>query len=211
MEHMKSIRDRIYLKKILSLFKMAMIFFYMISISPSSHAGSLMLNKQKFSLEGKESWKKLGSTHFDIYHEPNVNLRAIERKLRKRATFEITKDRHDYMDSYEDKVAYRMDLLCRQTADILGMDLPEVRIKVLIFKTKSKLEKEYYKIFGEKNYPISFFIYRYNTIYTSEKTISDSVISHEIGHAIVDNYFVVRPPHEIKEILSRYVDKHLED
>jgi predicted Zn-dependent protease len=47
------------------------------------------------------------------------------------------------------------------------------------------------------------------TIYTSEQDISDSVIAHEIGHAVVDHFFTVKPPEKIGEMLAQYVDVHL--
>ena len=87
----------------------------------------------------------------------------------------------------------------------------KMRVKVKIFKDRAELNDEYYRIFGERGNLISFYAYKFNTIYTTEDDISDSVMAHEIGHAIVDHYFVVRPPEKIKEILSQYVDMHLED
>ncbi len=57
----------------------------------------------------------------------------------------------------------------------------------------------------------SFYIHGYATIYTSMQDISDSVISHEMAHAVMDNYFKVMPPERAAEFLATYVDSHLEE
>ena len=40
--------------------------------------------------------------------------------------------------------------------------------------------------------------------------ISDSVMAHEMAHAVIDNYFNVIPPEKTAELLATYVDSHLE-
>ena len=57
----------------------------------------------------------------------------------------------------------------------------------------------------------AFYIYQYMTIYTSEESISDSVMSHEMAHAVIDSYFSANPPPKVAEILATYVDVHLEE
>jgi len=104
-----------------------------------------------------------------------------------------------------------MDLLFERAKEILDMHPRIKKIKVRIFKNRKELNKEYRRIFKENKSLISFYIYKYNTIYTTESDISDSVIAHEMGHAIVDHYFAVRPPEKVRELLAQYVDLHLED
>ncbi|MCX5666928.1 MAG: hypothetical protein NTY34_01245, partial [Candidatus Omnitrophica bacterium] len=57
----------------------------------------------------------------------------------------------------------------------------------------------------------SFYVHAYRTIYTSEESISDSVMVHEMAHAVIDNYFSVVPPAKVAEVLASYVDLHLEE
>jgi hypothetical protein len=86
-----------------------------------------------------------------------------------------------------------------------------LRIKIKIFRTRKELNDEYSKIFAATEDIKSFYIYKYNTIYVSEEDISDSVIAHEMGHAIIDHYFSVIPPEKVRELLASYVDLHLAD
>jgi len=110
-----------------------------------------------------------------------------------------------------EKIAYRMDILMKKVEEILGMKPRKMRVKVRIFKNRKELNEEYYNMFKNNETPRSFYIYKYNTIYTTERDISDSVMSHEMAHAVLDNYFVMRAPEEIAEILTRHVDLHLDD
>ncbi|MEA3489424.1 MAG: hypothetical protein U9R44_03655 [Candidatus Omnitrophota bacterium] len=157
-------------------------------------------------------WRTEKSAYFDIYYRPDAKLKKIERKLRRRVGFYDRKDLSTgFLNSIEKKIAYRMDLLFSRAKDILGM-YPRVKgVKIMILKDRKELNAEYYRIFGERQNFKSFYIYKHNTIYTTEKDISDSVLAHEMGHVIVDHFFVVRPPEQVRELLAQYVDLHLED
>jgi Zn-dependent membrane protease YugP len=37
------------------------------------------------------------------------------------------------------------------------------------------------------------------------------VVAHEVGHAIVDQYFMVRSPYNIHELLAQFTEKHITD
>ncbi len=36
-------------------------------------------------------------------------------------------------------------------------------------------------------------------------------MAHEIGHAIVDHYFKVRPPYNVHELMAQFVEKRISD
>jgi Zn-dependent peptidase ImmA (M78 family) len=84
-------------------------------------------------------------------------------------------------------------------------------LKIKIFRDREELNNEYYKIFMQRADLKSFYIHKYRTIYTCETDISDSVIAHELGHAVCDHYFLVIPPEKVREMLASYVDAHLEE
>ena len=159
----------------------------------------------------QNEWESVKSFYFTIYYRPGANLKKIERKLRKRAPYFSVDQEPPSVTTDADMIAYRMDLLFRCAKDILGMR-PRVKdLKIRIFKNRTEMKKEYRRIFGKTTKQISFYIYKNDTLYTNENDISDSVIAHEMGHVVVDHYFVAKPPERIREILSQYVDAHLED
>jgi hypothetical protein len=48
-----------------------------------------------------------------------------------------------------------------------------------------------------------------NTVYLNLNDFQEGMLAHELTHAIVDHYLLVRPPHATAEILARCVDNHL--
>jgi len=169
----------------------------------------IIFSKPLFAAE--EEWKTVESAYFTIYYKPDCNLKKIERRLRTRYLC-IEKDmKLSRPETPPEKIAYRMDILMKKVEEILGMKPRKMRVKVRIFKNRKELNEEYYNMFKNNETPRSFYIYKYNTIYTTERDISDSVMSHEMAHAVLDNYFVMRAPEEIAEILTRHVDLHLDD
>jgi len=158
-----------------------------------------------------EEWNAIESAYFTIYYKPDCNVKKIERRLRTRYFYVDEYRRQSKPENTEEKIAYRMDLLLKKIKEILGMHPRKMNLTIKIFKNKKELYEEYENIFNSQERHKAFYVHKYTTIYTTEGDISDSVMSHEIGHAVVDHYFVVRPPERVRELLAQYVDLHLED
>jgi len=41
--------------------------------------------------------------------------------------------------------------------------------------------------------------------------LNENILAHEMGHCIIDHYFVILPPRKIQEMLAVYVDIHLQE
>lgn len=160
----------------------------------------------------QEEWLSIRSVYLTIYYTPEVNLKRLERLLRTRY-IPVTAARRDLFTNraypVTDRIGSRLDLLFLRAEEILGMYL-QMDLKIKIFKNRNQIKDEYYEIYKTYENCASFYAHRMETIYTSEQDISDSVIAHEIGHAVVDHYFFVKPPQKIGEMLAQYVDIHLE-
>ena len=156
-------------------------------------------------------WDTVKSDYFKVYYRPDANLKSLNRKLKRRTFYLSNPSTRKTVVTQEEKMAARLDVLFRKVKEILGMR-PRVKpIKIEIHKDQRALNNRYFDIFGKTKHYKAFYVYKYNTIYTSERGISDSVLAHEMGHAVVDHHFVIRPPEKIREMLSQYVDLHLED
>jgi hypothetical protein len=55
----------------------------------------------------------------------------------------------------------------------------------------------------------AFYIQKNDTIYLNIDDLHEGMLAHEMAHAIIGRYFLVRPPRSTAEILAQYVDKHL--
>jgi hypothetical protein len=159
-------------------------------------------------------WVRLETGYLTIYYHPGADLDRIESRLRQRATYFSADIPSEYAD-VEEKIRYQLDALFRRAQNILDMH-PDMHLKIRIFGSREELNEEYIKIFSE-NTPEdiedeklkAFYVDKYKTIYASEDDISDSIMAHEMGHAIIDHYFAVIPPEKVRELLASYVDLHL--
>ncbi|MDP3730115.1 MAG: hypothetical protein Q8R14_01130 [Candidatus Omnitrophota bacterium] len=154
-------------------------------------------------------WSSMTSNFFVVYYDPSANLEDIETELKKRPLYFDQAARYGEVTT-EVEICQRLDKLYTRVQDVLDMHPNAPRIKIRIFKGRYELNDEFAKIFGKPGDFKSFYVYKYNTIYTSESDIEDSVIIHETAHAVIDHYFSVIPPETVREILAAYVDAHLE-
>jgi len=156
-------------------------------------------------------WYVIDTGYFTIYCDRNSDLKTIARKLGRRGLFTSGVYDPSPASSPSGKIAYRFTSLLRRAQDILDMRPNMKNLKVKIFKNRSQLYDEYYRIFGAAGEYESFYVYKNDTIYISEDTLSDNVVAHEMGHAVIDHYFSAVPPEKVRELLASYVDMHLED
>jgi len=154
-------------------------------------------------------FKKIESRYFTIYCRPEANFDRIARRLRKKMSYFGVSGA--YGGTVQENIAGRMDAILARAKEILDMYPKMPRINIKIFKNRKELGDEHSRIFGEERKHRSFYVHKQRTIYTSEQDISDSVIAHEMGHAIIDHYFKVIPSGTASEVLARYVDLHLGD
>lgn len=168
-------------------------------------------NDAEAEKDNGEKWFIIKSTSFTIYCKHAVNLSTIERRLGRRGLFISGVYGPNPVTAPPQKVAYRMDMLLKRVKAVLDMYPSNMNLKIKIFDARNDLNEEYFRLYGSRPDYKSFYVHDDETIYTSEQDMSDSVIAHEMGHAVIDHYFSVRPPKKISEVLASYVDKHLED
>ncbi|MCX5666741.1 MAG: hypothetical protein NTY34_00280 [Candidatus Omnitrophica bacterium] len=193
--------DRAFLKIVASLIITALL-----SLALSS---SVIFALDDEALPDNEGWSSVESNFFVLYYDPSANLEDLERELTKRPLYFDQQARYGEVTTIEE-ICQRLDKLYNRVQDVLDMHPKTPRIKIKIFRDRDGLNGEFVKIFDKQGDFKSFYVYKYNTIYTSESDIEDSVIIHEMAHAIIDHYFSVIPPETVGEILAAYVDAHLE-
>lgn len=159
---------------------------------------------------GKQ-WFTIKSGYLSIYCGQDVNLKSVANRLSRRGLFEAGVYDPNPAGAPSEKIAYMMDRLLKRVKEILDMWPEKMDLKIRIFKDRNALNSEYYRLFGTTPDYKSFYIFKYDTIYISEEDMSDSVVAHEMGHAVVDHYFSKIPPAKISELMAQYVDLHLED
>jgi hypothetical protein len=154
-------------------------------------------------------WSCVVSNFCVLYYSPSANLEDLERELTKRPLYLDQAARYGEVTTSRE-ICQRLDKLYNRVQDVLDMHPKTPKIKIKIFKDRDELNDEFVKIFGKPGDLRAFYVHKHGTIYTSESDIEDSVIIHEMAHAIIDHYFSVIPPDTVGEILAAYVDAHLE-
>jgi hypothetical protein len=156
-------------------------------------------------------WLSFQTTYFTVYYKPEVNLKRVLGRLNLRGLPTYSNLPAYTLTGIEAKVAYRLDVIFMRVREILGMYPNKAGIIIKIHKNRRSVSSELCYLNQPDEDCKSFYIYRQNTIYTSEQDITDSVVAHEMSHAVVDNYFSTTPPGKMAEILATNVDVHLDD
>jgi uncharacterized protein (DUF2132 family) len=158
-----------------------------------------------------DEWASFQTAYFNVFYKPEVNLKRVLGRLHSRSLPSYSNLPAYTLTGIEAKVAYRLDTIFMRVRDILGMYPDKADIKIKIFKNRQNISAELCFLNQTDGTCKSFYTYRFNSIYTSEQDVTDSVIAHEMAHAVVDNYFSTTPPEKMAEILATNVDFHLDD
>jgi hypothetical protein len=112
-------------------------------------------------------------------------------------------------ESPERELARKVDLLFEKVQQILDMRKEMRKVRVLVVSNKAELDRAYSKIFGGSNTVRGWYVFELNTVFLNAEDVHEGMLAHELGHAVIDHYFGVRPPRATAEILAKYVDKNL--
>lgn len=167
--------------------------------------------KETDDITSGAGWNVIESGLFSIYYQDGVSLNTVSRRLGKRGLFVSGVYGPNPTGVPQEKVAYRLDRLMKRVKEILDMYPRMNQMEIRIFRDREGLAVQYKSIFGENKDYKAFYAHKYRTIYTSEEDMTDSVIAHEMAHAVIDHYFGVVPPNKVTEVLASYVDMHLDD
>ncbi|MBM9605813.1 hypothetical protein [Desulfopila inferna] len=155
------------------------------------------------SLERKSRFATLRYINKEELRDFNEELyigRSLGRMLRKRNTVTI-----------EDEVMAKVDIIIEKAQVVLDMFPDNMHITVVILPGARDVAKVYEQHYGRKANHIAYYSLSEKTIYMSIRDTSLEVFSHEVGHAVVDHFFQVRPPYNIHELMAQFTAKHIED
>jgi hypothetical protein len=111
----------------------------------------------------------------------------------------------------EDEVIAKLDILVEKAETVLDMFPDKLHITIVLLPTRRDVAAVYKQKYGKHADHIAYYSLKEDTIYISVDDTELRVIAHEIGHAIVDHYFQVRPPYNIHELMAQFTEKHIND
>lgn len=148
-----------------------------------------------------------------LYYLPSANLRKIEARLRTRYLPIAPQYRALFTSSaypIENRISARLQFLLMRVEDVLGMKPMIARVDLKVLRSREELQEKSFEITRQREDHKAFYAHGLRTIFSSEQDIIDSIIAHEMAHAVIDHYFMAPPPSKVAELLAGYVDEHLE-
>ncbi len=110
-----------------------------------------------------------------------------------------------------DEVLAKIDIVIEKAEVVLDMFPDNLHINLVLLPSSDAVDAEYKRKYGKNVNYISYYSLSEKTIYMSVEDMRLQVLAHEIGHAIVDHYFKVRPPYAIHELMAQFTEKHITD
>lgn len=157
--------------------------------------------------------KKIESSHFSIYYRPSSDPLDLTQQLNITPSDRLLVGTSVTAGgSASVELAQATDILFSLVCNILDMQLYSYRGSIKVCLNEDELHSIYQNLFGkapESGHLGSFYVYELNTIYITQESFKRSILGHEIGHAVISNYFVVQPSVKIQEVLAGYVEYQL--
>jgi hypothetical protein len=161
----------------------------------------------------EDKWNVFSTRFCTVFYEKGAELKIINRRIN--LSFPDFYSPRSFKKepglAVEDIVSDKMDAIFNRVEELLDMYPARIHVAIYVYKNKEDLDGIYEEFFHEPNTAVSFYIYKTNSIYTTESAASESILAHEMAHCIIDHYFVILPPRKIQEMLAAYADVHLKD
>jgi hypothetical protein len=156
-----------------------------------------------FAIEAKSRYVTLQYSDKRVLREFNNKL-IIGRKLSS-----VVRKRN--VESVEDEVLAKADVIMEKVQVVLDMFPDKIYITLVLLPDDDDVAAKYKESYGKHQKNIAYYALSEKTIYISVDDTNLRVLAHEIGHAVTDQYFKVRPPYKIHELMAQFAEKHVTD
>lgn len=158
-------------------------------------------------------WAVIRGDKVSLYYLPGASLARIESRLGTRRLplsphYRRLFTSRDY--PIENRISARLQFLMMRVEDILGMKPFIPQLKIELYRTRQEMQGAYVRQGGAWIDARSFYVHKHALVFSSEQDLIDSIIAHEMAHAVIDHYFKAPPPVQVAELLAAHVDEHLE-
>ena len=156
-----------------------------------------------YGFERKSRYATLRYGSVDDLKELNDELyigRSLHRMMNKKDVVTV-----------EDEVMAKIDIIIEKAQVVLDMFPDNMHITVVLLPNAREVGRVYQQKYGRRANHIAYYSLSEDTIYISVNDTSLEVFSHEVGHAVVDHFFQVRPPYNIHELMAQFTSKHIQD
>ena len=109
----------------------------------------------------------------------------------------------------EQILAQKIDAVFERAQVILDMRGRFKKTAIRLHGDEAALHAAHEAIYKRPCRVRAWYRYKTNTVHVNVRDVHAGMVAHELAHAIIDHYLVVKPPARTAEILARYVDSHL--
>jgi hypothetical protein len=162
-----------------------------------------------FSLAAGSFAGTIESRYATIIYENDEMLREFNSSVRLRGLSYLMGNRTNLTVS--DEVKNKIDIISERVQLVLEMYVKTLKFKVVLLSSAREIRRVYRSKYGRDVDFISFFSPGEKTIYISVDDVELRIFGHEVGHAVIDQYFGVSPSVKIHEMLAKYAETHLEE
>jgi len=162
--------------------------------------------------ENGDKWLSLETRHTILHYESAEDLKRFNHNIDFSGgdggffVFPFSRDEKDIVEKTGEKV----DAIFERVQEILDMRKNMQKVVVNIYHDSHELDTAFLQVYQQPRRIRAWYRYWNNTIYINSRDLHAGMLAHELAHAVIDHYMVVRPPRATAEILARYVDEHLE-
>ena len=111
-----------------------------------------------------------------------------------------------------DEVLAKVDIIIEKVEAVLDMFPDNYHIQLVLLPNASEVAVIYKQKYGKDVNHIAYYSLSEKTIYISVNDTRLRVLAHEIGHSVVDYYFLkIRPPYNIHELMAQFAEQHVTD
>lgn len=161
----------------------------------------LLTSGPAYSLKKKSRITTIHYSSMELLREFNGEI-YLPRSLRRTVAIRGAK-------LVDDEVIAKVNAIIEKAQRVLDMFPDKFHVHIVLLPTKRDVVNLFYKKYGKKFRSIAYYSLSEKTIYISVNDSNLRVLTHEIGHAIVDHYFKVRPPYNIHELMAQFVEKNI--
>jgi len=119
--------------------------------------------------------------------------------------------RNQRPDTIEEEVVAKINVIVEKAMVVLDMYPQRLKFSIVIQPDELSVQRDFQRLYNVRVDYIAFYSPHKNRVFYSADNGRLRVVTHEIGHVVVENYFKVSPPQRIHEVLAQYAEKHIND
>ena len=160
-----------------------------------------------------EHWLAIETRHMLVLYRTPEDLARFDRQLKYGPSSRGLKSLFSQKsaDNLEERVTGKVDALFERVQEILEMRRKMKKPTIFVHSNRQELHAAYRELFNRPCKIRAWYQHSTKSVYLNVRDLHEGMLAHELAHAIIDHYLLVRPPEATAEILARYVDSHLKE